>query len=535
MIQPRFPPPDAAIDAPLQSARGGRCSEAQACGDGLECLPSPILPGGYCASPCGLTGRACDGADETCVATARAGEVCAARCRNDADCRTGEGYLCDPQWHACLVPNFAVIVPSSSCPSTTGRDLAFGPAEPWSTANSPGLYQVEPSAVLDEDGGVTAMFMARGGNRGAGAIEQTSALGVARVDGKGASTIDAPFVSGRAHHEDPWLARDREGTLYAVWLGYDSHDRGQEIGLAHSSDGGATWSSPSPVHDPGDCSDGERDCLARPRLAIGPRRSSPRDAIYVMYGTARGGLRVRASLDGGVTFSPPVTALVGDRGTSTVDAEGTLHIVTNSGTPLGAFGSAMQRIEYTASTDGARTFSPAVAVSGEDEVLPYFFASPAIAVDAKRKRIYVVYVRGGRDARWELVLATSKDRGATWTRTHLAGDGCAIHMVPSVALDDKTGTLHVAYYDNEGGAGRFVHASCTPGRRTPRCVQHGAINSAAFASFSTVRQGAAWLGEYESLVLDPKHRALHAVWTQPVLDEGTVKSRIFHAKAALAK
>jgi hypothetical protein len=496
-------------------------------------MPSPGLPGGYCASPCGIGEHACDGA---CIATAHAGEVCAARCTADDDCRADEGYVCDRQWHACLVPNFAAVVPAAGCPSANGRDLAFGPADAWSTASAPGAYQVGPSAVISDDGSVTAMFMARSGNRDDGEMGSTNALGLSRTGG----TIDVPFKSPRANHDDPWLARDRKGTLYATWHGHDTHERGQEIGLAHSTDHGLTWSSPVAVHDPADCEDGERDCFGKPMLAVGPRRSGAGDAIYILYGTQRGGLHARASLDGGATFSPAVTALVGDHGTAAVGPDGTLHVVTIStttiaGKPLGAFGSAMQRIEYTASTDHAATFGRPVAVSADEEVLPYYFARPEIAVDARRKLVHVVYVRGGRDARWDLVLATSKDRGATWTRTKVAGDGCAIHMAPSVALDEPTGTLHIAYYDNEGGAGRFAHASCSPGRKAMQCAQHGAISSAPFAAFSTVRHAATWLGDYESLVVDTKRRTLHAVWTQPVLDEGVVKSRIFHAQASLPK
>lgn len=498
-----------------------------------ESAPIQSWPGGYCASPCGVTGRECEGA---CVATAHAGEVCAAHCGNDNDCRVGEGYLCDLQWHACIVPGFAAIVPIPNCPATvTGaRDLAFGPAEPWSTANAPGVFQVGPSAVLTEDGGVTAWFMARSANR------EGNALATARLEPNNALTIDLPFKSQRANHEDPWLARDRKGVLYAVWLGFDTHELGQEIGLARSVDRGATWSSPIAVHAPTDCSEGERDCLGKPMIAVGPRRGgagaarSNSDAVYVMYGAGRTGLHVRASVDGGATFGPPVTALAGDYGTSIVGADGKLHVVTINGSSLGSFGSAMQQVEYAGSTDGGTTFTSPVVVSGGDEVLPYYFANPAIAVDPKRKQIYIVYVRGGRDARWDLVLASSKDGGATWTRTKVAGDGCAIHMVPTVALDDKTGELHVVYYDNEGGAGRFAHTACTPSPRGMKCAQRGAINSAPFA-LSTVRHGASWLGDYESLVVDTKRRALHAVWTQPVLDDGKLVSRIFHARAALAK
>ena len=494
MITPRFPPVDAAPpDSPVASARGGRCSETVACAAGLECTPSPTLPGGYCASSCGDS--ECDGA---CVATARAGELCAARCTSDADCRADEGYVCDPAWHACLVPNFAAIIPRAGCPTTNGRDLAFATAEPWAAATAPGEYQAGPSAVILDDGDVVAVF----------------------------TTGDRTHAARDA----PALARDRTGTIYAT-----SRAEGSKIRLVRSTDRGSTWTSQVAVHD-ADCPDGPGDCLGSPLLAIGPRRGSARGAaLSVMYGAGANGLRVRASLDGGVTFSPPVTAIAGDRGSAPRARAGARPHRTKAGRPLGAFGSAMQEIEYTASTDGAATFSQPVVVSGGDEVLPYFLADPAIAVDDKRKLVHVVYVRGGRDARWELVLATSKDRGAEWTRTRLAGDGCAIHMVPTVALDARTGTLHVAYYDNEGGSGRFVHASCTPGPRAMKCTQHGAINSAPFAALSTVRRGATWLGDRASLLLDAKRRALHALWTQPVLADGEVVGRIFHAKAPLPK
>ena len=144
----------------------------------------------------------------------------------------------------------------------------------------------------------------------------------------------------------------------------------------------------------------------------------------------------------------------------------------------------------------------------------------------------VAYARGGRDARWDIVIAASKDAGKTWSRTAL-GDGCAIHMVPNLALDPTTGTLHVAWYDSDGAVGRFAHATCAPGAAA--CVQRGAINDAPFAALSTVRHGAKWIGEYESLFVDDKRRVLHAVWTQPMLENGRIFSRIVHASAKLGR
>jgi len=172
-----------------------------------------------------------------------------------------------------------------------------------------------------------------------------------------------------------------------------------------------------------------------------------------------------------------------------------------------------------------------VRVSGFDETLPYFFANPSIAVDTSRKLIYVAYVRGGRDAKWEIVLAISKDAGATWKRQQIASDGCAIHMVPNLALDPTTGTLHIAYYDTEGAPGRFVHASCATGG--VKCKVLGAINTVPFASLSTGRHSRTWIGEYQSLLVDAKRRTLHAVWAQVVDEAGAKVSRIFHSSAKL--
>jgi len=477
-----------AVAAPVARAapgtRGAPCSTQEACGAGLQCAP---LPGGYCASACGVTGNACDGA---CVETGRSGEVCLRSCTRDDDCRKDEGYVCDPAWHACAIPNFAAIR-ANVCPSKSpARDPAFDASEAWSTPASPGVYQLEPSAVLDE-GGVIALYA-------------TSADTVGSSHG---TTFE------RATH--PWLARTGT-TLRAAWLA------ASQISLASSVDHGVTWTPPIAVSDPADCVEGAGKC-ERPMVVAAA------SLLYVLYGAGdAAGLRVRASRDGGKTFGAPVTALAGNYGNAI--AEGArLHVVTINGNPLGAYGSAEQRIEYAASADGGASFTAPVTVSARDEVLPFFAANPAIAVDSKRKWIYVAYVRGGRDAKWDVVLAVSRD-GATWKRTKLAGDDCAIHMVPNLALDPTTGTLHVAYYDSEG-AYRLTHASCAAGGT--KCKVLGAINSAPFAALSPTRDSSKSLGEHESLVVDDKRRTLHAVWSQTIDEGGKPITRIFHAAAKL--
>ncbi len=514
-----MPAPDAAPPPPLLGARGAACSPKAACAEGLACGP---LPGGYCLSPCGLTGGACDGA---CVETGRAGELCLKSCTHAGDCRAAEGYVCDPQWHACLLPNVAAIVPKQCPAAGPARDAAFGDAAPWSTKAAPGVYQFEPSAVVTDDGGVAALYITRSSQF------EGNALGESRVDGKGASTIDVPVKSAKQSHFDPWLARDRKGTLYAVWYGFDGRDQAGEIALVTSKDRGETWSAPAAVHDPADCQGDGDGCLDKPMVVVGPDPKKPAaDIVYVMYSGNDAGLRVRASRDGGATFGATTTALEGIYGNAVAGSDGRVHVVTLAGGPMGAFGSAQQTVQYAVTADAGATWTKPLVVSGREEMLPFFFSNPSIAIDDRRKWTYFAYVRGGRDAVWDIVIAATRDAGKTWTRQTI-GDGCAIHMVPNLALDPTTGTLHVTWYDSDGAPGRFAHATCTVG--AAKCTPLGAINSVPFAALSTVRHGARWIGEYESLLVDDKRRMLHAVWTEPVDEGGKIVARIFHAKAKL--
>ncbi|HET9485193.1 MAG TPA: hypothetical protein VFO79_14625, partial [Xanthomonadales bacterium] len=224
-------------------------------------------------------------------------------------------------------------------------------------------------------------------------------------------------------------------------------------------------------------------------------------------------------------FGAATAMMLGGYANAALGADGRLHLVAIDGGPLGAYGSANQRVLY--STPG-RT----VVVSRRDEMIPFYFANPSIAVDSRRRWIYIAYVRGGRDAVWDIVLAASKDGGQTWTRTRIGDDpACAIHMVPNLAVDTTTGTLHVAWYDSRAGmpahsGGRFARATCGAG--LAKCTQVGRIDDEPFGALSTVRGHGGWIGDAASIVVDEKRRALHAVWTRPGSDV-----RVVHAKAKL--
>jgi hypothetical protein len=405
-----------------------------------------------------------------------------ASCTSDADCRAGEGYICDRDWHACSLPNLAAIV-AKQCPGPGLHDPAFADPEPWATGTS-------PSGAVRDNGFIALV---------------TTPQGVAFAP-------DAPAATGH----DVVLAHGASAAghdlYFAAWRDAEA------IELAVSSDGVA-WSAPRPVQ----ADDGSP--LGAPLLAAG------KNALYLMYGEGKHGLRVRTSHDGGATFVSTTTPLAGAYGNAVVDETGVLHIVTLNGDDHGGYGSAMQQIEYASSKDG-ETFTSPLVVSGRDEMLPTYFANPSIAVDSRRSWLYVAYVRGGRDAVWDVVIAATHDAGKTWTRRTL-GDSCAIHLVPNLALDPVTGTLHVAYYDNAGATGRFVHATCTPGAL--KCAPVGAINTLPFAALPLGRGGANTVGDRESLFVDAKHRMLHALWAQPVVENDVIVTRVFHAAAKLQK
>jgi hypothetical protein len=421
---------DAAVvaTAPPTTALGAGCTGE--CPEGLTCL---ALTGGYCAAACG---ERCDGA---CVETPALGDVCMAACTSDRDCRTPDGYTCDPVWHACTLPNLAAIVPRQ-CPTVgPAIDASFEFAEVVARGRDP---VASGSDVAFEAG-----------------------ASVATRDRVLAESAGAPAIAGK-------LVAWRTKTDVRVM-----------------PIGGTT---PTVVSD--DCG----DCTARPMLA------SNGAVVYVLFGGDDVGLRARRSRDNGASFEPAFAVARGFFGGAAVDRAGNLHVVTIRGGARGAYGSAMQAIEY-AVNGGAP-----IVVSGRDDKLPTYFAAPAIAVDDARHTVWIAYVRGGRDADWELVIATTRDGGKTWTRARI-GDGCAVHAVPAIAVDPKSGALHAVFYDSDAMPGRFAHAVCSTS-----CNVLGAIPAPRFAAFGLGRGGTRSLGEHAALVFD--RGKLNAYWTQPLPD-----------------
>jgi hypothetical protein len=489
------------------------------CGDNLVCAP---LPGGSCLSFCPCP----DGA--VCVPTMRMGEICAKPCTSNADCRAAEGYVCDPHYSGCIFPR---VSPAPRLAACTAPDLprrSFGPVTQLSTSATPGTYQYEPSAALNARGDLVVLYTA------GSPLGTVHPLATSVVLRDGRIERDRVFTSNRRNHFDPWLTGARDGTVYAAWLGFDNASWPEQhaiIGLSRSADG-VTWTGASVADDAeGDCPNETPGCLDKPVILAGPDQHDPkRDVLYVFYlNEPERGTRVVRSTDGGKTFTKSTSVTPSDDVyNATITETGVVHV---------AYRVHPDRFEYVKSADGATTFTTSRVVSRPDESAGAGgFSNPQVVADERRGALYVVYPSGGADGRWDIILATSTDGGATWRHTKVNDDAsCANHMTPMSALDPSTGRVHLMWLENRTGRGGVAYTSCIRSKTEAgaTCAPNEAVNDAPFASYSLVRHSPKWLAEYGSLVLDQKRRVLHAVWTQTVPEAAGATARIFHAAARL--
>lgn len=144
---------------------GSPCSTAISCGTGRLCLAeSERAPGGYCSRRCSDTDP-CPG-DAPCVPGALGENVCLAACGplgGGADCRTSEGYACDPLGFcpACVGRCDGHTCGEDGCGKSCGECLAAdsachaGVCETTYTAAGNLAQSVWDAAAFDVNGLVT--------------------------------------------------------------------------------------------------------------------------------------------------------------------------------------------------------------------------------------------------------------------------------------------------------------------------------------------------------------------------------------------
>ncbi len=202
-------------------------------------------------------------------------------------------------------------------------------------------------------------------------------------DGKGRINRDA------WHNGSLDLAVGSDGAIYAAWTEYEG-----ALWLRRYDDGGKTFSNRLRIND--------TKPARGPALALGPKGVAY--LAWTVGDDEAADIRVAKSTDSGRSFGAPViverSQEYSDAPKLAVDAAGVLHLVYAE----------RQRILYSRSTDGARSFAAARDISGQNA------GFPALSLDGEGN-LYVLWERfGERPVRSRgLALAVSNDGGRTFT------------------------------------------------------------------------------------------------------------------------
>ena len=253
-------------------------------------------------------------------------------------------------------------------------------------------------------------------------------------DGKGRVTKE------RWHNGSLDLALADDGTVYAAWTEYEGR-----LWLRRSTDGGKTFGEKKSVAS-------EHAAPARaPSLAV------LGDTVYLAW--TDGDIHVATSTDNGKTFGPPLQVTRSrdytDAPKLAVDAQGTLHLVyAENG-----------RIQYAASGNGARSFSPARTLSKTGA------GFPALAVDGGNG-VYVTYeLFPGRQQRPRgLGIVVSRDGGRTFSAPEAVPGSVAPGGAPNGSFQ---GLLMQKLAVNRHGALAVVNSSLRDGERSRVWLMRG--------------------------------------------------------------
>jgi len=310
---------------------------------------------------------------------------------------------------------------------------------------------------------------------------------------------------------DPWVAFGPGHAVYCSGLAFDDADAQGGIYVSASRDGGATWDDPVQVHAQSADAIDDKDAVAvddNPQSPYFGRVYVGWD-ISPSFGAAQT-LVMAHSADGGRTFSSPAT-IFGQQGNigiiPLVDPEGVVHAIW-----LHYEGGSLQSgtIESSYSTDGGDTWSPPVTVA-DISLVPVPSSRtgdglPGAAIDPATGNVFVVW----QDQRFtpgvdQVVLSSSANGRTGWSFPRRISDGPAnaFNFTPVVAVNDL-GQVAVAYYsmrNDPSGAGNLVDEYLAVGGPRGHPFSRGRRQS--FGSWdiraAAVADGQFFLGDYQGL------------------------------------
>ena len=371
-----------------------------------------------------------------------------------------------------------------------------------------------------------------------------------------------PNQPGYVNVGDPWLAADRAGNFYYSTLMVDP-DGALGVGVAKSTDGGRTFGAPLPIHDP--FTDNDKEAIA-----VGPDPAvRSRDNVYAAWDNFSVsdlgvvlGLKFSRSIDGGQTFQTTTI----DSFTESFDPAagcsfqqyigaqpavdpvvGTLYVTSlkiSVDDPNCTFATPVTFSQWSfRSDDGGQTFGAGVKIAdvtpttanGNVSIAPgqamRILEFPSTV--ARQGKVYSAW-SDGASGNPDIVLATSNDRGATWSVSPVTSTADGDYQ-PSLAADN--GKLHIAFYRLRNGTFSVRLAESPYNRKW----SVGTLTDTEFGGVPNLPQfdpiiAPAYMGDYISVASDGK--TVYAAWgdnrdkvVSPLWENGRHDPDVFFAKA----
>jgi hypothetical protein len=428
-------------------------------------------------------------------------------------------------------------LPSGGLSNTRVNDPAADSNQAEQTTQSETTVAVSGSNVVVgyNDSQQTLLFLQAGSNLTGYAY---STNGGASFSDGGALPLTPEFVN----FGDPWLATDRAGNFYYSQLQFDFFNFNLDIGVAKSTNGGRTWSSPRAITRPPFeiFYTGDKEAMA---VGRDPSQAS-RDNIYVAWDDFYTdfttcsdiscptllGLPVARSTDGGatwqVTYADRFTVDI-DTGCSFQQYIGAYPIVNPTNGDLfvaaqrfvvddpncegGTFNTDMAIFR---SKDGGQTFGPRVKIA---DITPSFPNGYLKLADSQYIRnlelptaaflgnaLYVAW-NDGASGNSHVRLAKSTNNGGNWNLSW-ATQGSNDELQP--ALSSDAAGLHLLYYqrNNDNTLDAVVGNSSNGNSFVARRV-----STQSFPGVSTFPQfdpiiAFTYMGDYIANVSDGTHQ-----------------------------
>lgn len=271
-----------------------------------------------------------------------------------------------------------------------------------------------------------------------------------------------------------------------------------DCALHVSGDGGRSWLPADPIAK---LPEGVDSCYG-PEVAFGPD-----GRLWLLFaglaGTGNTPVGIYLASSTGGRFTPPRRVLGPERYMARLAVDqrrGRLHLVwleAGADPPLGGLPAVDNPVMAAHSDDGGRTFSEPVRVSDPDRRR---VVAPAVAL-GPGGAVHVAYYDLGADARdyqglegpawegtWSLVVSSSSDGGATFTRHAIVDDALVppgrvllvFTMPPPSVAADGGGRVFAAWHDARHGDWDAFLASSADGGRTwarPRRLNDDAVGN----------------------------------------------------------